>query len=49
MVSVDELVIGIQIALSETGACAALDANEDGIITVDELVTAVGNALTGCE
>lgn len=48
IVGVDELVRGVHIALSETGDCAGLDANEDGTVTIDELVTAVGNALTGC-
>jgi hypothetical protein len=49
MVSVDELVVGVRMALSESDDCAALDADSDGSITIDELVAAIGNALTGCE
>jgi len=31
-----------------TSICAAGDANLDGVITVDEIIRAVNNALTGC-
>jgi hypothetical protein len=48
VVEVNELVVGVGMALSESDDCAALDANGDGAATIDEVVTAVGNALTGC-
>jgi ELWxxDGT repeat protein len=49
-VSVDESVIGVNIALgrSAAGACEAFDADEDGAVAVSELVKGVGNALFGC-
>jgi hypothetical protein len=49
MVTVDELVGSVRMALSGSDDCAAVDSNEDGTITIDELVTAVRNALSGCE
>jgi hypothetical protein len=48
VVSVDELVAAVRMALSGSDDCTAVDANQDGTVTVDELVAAVGNALTGC-
>jgi glucose/arabinose dehydrogenase len=49
-VSVDDLVTGVNIALGIRGvdACPEFDANGDGDVTIDELVQAVNNALTGC-
>lgn len=49
-VTIDELVKGITIALGNTslGACLVVDKNGNGAITVDELATAVNNALNGC-
>jgi glucose/arabinose dehydrogenase len=48
--TVDELVIGINIALGDqdVDACGAIDADGDGAVTVDELVRAVGVVLGGC-
>jgi len=49
-VTVDELVVGVNIALGQAAVetCTALDRNGDGAVTVDELVAAVNNALSGC-
>jgi hypothetical protein len=49
-VSVSELVTGVQIALDLRSdvACLPFDRNNDGWITVDELVEAVRRALGGC-
>jgi hypothetical protein len=48
-VTVDELVLGVAIALGGQPAaeCPSLDADGDGQVTVDELLTAVRNALDG--
>jgi cysteine-rich repeat protein len=49
MVTVHELVLGVN--LMQNGgvdACPSLDANGDGTVHVDELLTAVGFALNGC-
>jgi hypothetical protein len=46
-VSVDELLIGVQIALGTRGGCP-LGYGRDESATVDELVAAVGAALGGC-
>ena len=50
VVTVDELVRGVNIALgaSTADACAQFDRDHGGQVTVDELVEAVGNALQGC-
>lgn len=49
-VRVEELIVGVRIALGESAAdaCAAADGNGDGMVTVDELVRAVTSALSGC-
>lgn len=49
-VTVDELVLGINIALGETNVdqCTAIDASRDRQVTVDEIVAAVTAALDGC-
>jgi len=49
-VTADELVRCVQIALATqpVTACSACDANADGLVTVNELVAAVDNALNGC-
>ncbi len=49
-VSVDELVLGVNIALARSplAACPAADANHDDAVSVDELVQSVGMALGGC-
>jgi hypothetical protein len=48
-VAVNELVIGINIGLGLVGgtACPALE-EEDGTVPIDEMITAVDNALNGC-
>jgi hypothetical protein len=40
--------VGIALGSSAAELCAAVDGNDDGEVTVDELVTAVNNALNGC-
>jgi hypothetical protein len=50
LVDVYEVILSIRIAQERENldACPAIDANGDGIVTADELVTAVGNILDGC-
>jgi hypothetical protein len=47
---VDEILTMVNIALGNTPVtmCEAGDANHDDQITVDEILTAVNNALNGC-
>lgn len=49
-VTVDEVILLVRIAVGEEaiGACAAGDRNADRSITIDGIVTAVGDALEGC-
>lgn len=48
-VTVNELVVGIAMALGSGAApCVSIDADGNGEVTVDEIVTAVSNALVGC-
>jgi hypothetical protein len=49
-VSVIDVVTGVNVALGRDAleVCAALDANGDGKVSVDELQQAVANALNGC-
>jgi Kelch motif len=49
-VAVSDLVRGVAIALNQQPlvACPSFDGNHDGRVSVNELVTAVGNALGGC-
>lgn len=49
-VDLAELIRGIGIALGrlQLVSCIAFDANEDEIVSVDELVEAVGDAIAGC-
>jgi len=50
-VSVDELTTAVNIALGRTAleACARIDGNADGAVSVEEIVAAMANALTACE
>jgi YVTN family beta-propeller protein len=50
VVTVDEVLRGVRIALAEEPieGCPELDADGDGQVTVDELLQAVNNALSGC-
>jgi hypothetical protein len=48
MVTVDELVTCVNMALASSDACHACDANGDGTVTISEIVAAVGAALSGC-
>ena len=49
-VTIDELLVGVNMALADESAasCAAFDANGDGQVSVDELVDATLKALAGC-
>jgi hypothetical protein len=47
-VTVDELIICVNIAMTGSLTCAACDTNGDGRVTVDELVQAVNVVLNGC-
>jgi hypothetical protein len=49
-VTIDELILGVGIALNETplARCPRLDADGEGTITIEELVSAVLNALNVC-
>jgi hypothetical protein len=50
MVAINELIIGVNIALgsSPVSACASFDTNGDGMVAINELIAAVNNALGGC-
>ncbi|MGD9765682.1 MAG: choice-of-anchor Q domain-containing protein [Candidatus Binatia bacterium] len=50
VVTVDEIVLMINIALNllPASACLSGDADQSGTITVDEIITAIDNALNGC-
>jgi hypothetical protein len=50
VVRVDELITGVNIALGlrPLAGCLAFDGNEDARVTVDELLRAVNNTLSGC-
>jgi hypothetical protein len=49
-VGVSELVTGVNIVLGRAAvaACPAFDVNGNGVVAINELVTAVGSALNGC-
>jgi hypothetical protein len=49
-VSVDEVVLGLDIALGRqtVDRCRAMDANNDGRVTIEEPIAAVGNFLNHC-
>jgi hypothetical protein len=50
LVTVDEIITGVNIALGSAGVavCPELDRDGSGTVTVDEIVTALNNALNGC-
>jgi len=47
-VAVNELVLGVNMALGNPATCAAMDDDHNGQIGIAELVRAVGSALNGC-
>ena len=49
-VAINELIAGVGVALGTQplDACIAFDANHSGTVTIDELIAAVTNALSGC-
>jgi hypothetical protein len=50
MVAINELIIGVNIALGSTplSECPSFDPNDDNMVGINELITAVNNALEGC-
>ena len=50
VVMVNELIRGVEIALgnADVEECPAFDVNEDGMVTLNELIAAVNSALSGC-
>ena len=50
MVAINELILGVQIALDQLPleACASFDDNGDGVVALNELILAVNAALSGC-
>jgi hypothetical protein len=50
VVSIDELLLAVNIGLGHrpVSACAALDRNASGEVTIDEVIAAIENALNGC-
>jgi hypothetical protein len=50
MVSVAELILGVRISLGQSDlvACPAFDVTPDGELRIEELIAAVGAALSGC-
>jgi len=50
MVSIDELILGVNIALGSAtlDECPSFDADGDGMVGINELITAVNYALNGC-
>ena len=48
--TVDELIVGVNLFLEELplDACPAFDVNGDGVVLVNEFVTAVNSALGPC-
>jgi hypothetical protein len=49
-VTVDEIIIGVSVALGilSVDECPVFDFNGDRLVTVDEIITAVRQALEGC-
>jgi hypothetical protein len=47
-VTVNELVMCVNMALGSSDACQACDADGDGTVAIDEIIAAVGAALSGC-
>ncbi len=47
-VIINELVIGVNVALGASGDCSAFDRNGDETVSIDELLAGVNNALAGC-
>ena len=48
--TIDELVLGVKLVLEEesTGRCPSYDEDDDGAVSIAELVRAVRNTLEGC-
>jgi len=49
-VTVDEIIRGVDIALGTAAfdTCAQFDLDRNGVVTINELVSAVNKALHGC-
>lgn len=50
MVAINELLVGVNIVTgaAQVSACPVLDRNDDGTVSISELVQAVNNGLNGC-
>jgi len=48
MVAINELIVGVNLALGNGGLCAAADADGSGDVAINELIQGVNNALRGC-
>src|SRR5262249_22391836 len=50
MVTVDEVILGVNIALSTSPVqtCRQIDLNGDGVVSVDEIILSVNDAIAGC-
>jgi hypothetical protein len=50
MVAINELILGVNIALGSTplSSCPQFDVNSDGMVGINELIAAVNSALNGC-
>ena len=50
MVTVDEILVGVSMALGERAVqdCPQLDVDDDGFVTVDEILKAISLALSSC-
>jgi hypothetical protein len=49
-VTINELIIAVNIALGsrDLSACQAADRNHDERVAINELISAIGSALSGC-
>jgi hypothetical protein len=49
-VSIGDLIVCVNIVLgtAQLSSCSAVDTNNDGIVTISELIQAVNAALNGC-
>ncbi|MCX8072212.1 MAG: hypothetical protein N3C12_07165 [Candidatus Binatia bacterium] len=46
--TIEELILGVRMALGDAGPQACFDDNSDGVVTVNELSLAVNRALSNC-
>jgi hypothetical protein len=50
-VTINELLLMVNVALeqAQVSQCSAGDRDQNGVITIDEILIAVSHALSGCE